>query len=596
MLDPVTLEVVRHRLDSIADEMEVVLLKSAHSSIVKEGLDASSALFDLQGETVAQAAAIPIHLGCLIPAVRAVLGRFPPERMRPGDVYIINDPYSGGTHLPDITLVLPVFYGGRPVALGCTMAHHQDVGGKTPGSIPPDATEIFQEGLRIPPLKLYDAGEPVEPVWEMVRANVRIPEVVLGDLRAQVAAGRVALRRITELMEEMGPETVLDAMQALLEQAEAMTRATLRGIPDGTYTFVDYLDCDGIDMDRPVRIQATVTIRGDECLVDFAGTSPQVRGPFNATPSSALSAVYYMVRAVTDPSIPNNSGCYRPVRVHLPEGSLVNPRPPAPVNSRTATIKRLADVLHGAMVQAIPHRLPAASSGELLVMAMGGVDPLTGRPYVTSELLAGGMGARPSADGIDAIETDVTNCMNIPAEALEMDFPIRIRAWRLRTDSGGAGRYRGGLGVEKVFEVSRGRATFSYRGERHTTRPWGVLGGRAGEGAWASLVRRDGTTTPVPSKAILALEEGDRLVVATAGGGGYGDPLERPPEAVLQDVVDGRVSPRQAREVYGVVVRGDPPYLDAGATARLRRRLRRGGPPALFDRGDSLASAGEGGA
>lgn len=367
-----------------------------------------------------------------------------------------------------------------------------------------------------------------------------------------------------------------------------MVRAKLREIPDGQYRFVDYLDNDGVDLDRRVRIAATVTIRGDEMEVDFTGTDPQVRGPINAVPSATLSAVYFVVKAITDPDIPNNGGCYRPVKVHLPPGTLVNPLPPAAVNARTATIKRICDVLLGALVPALPNRIPAAPGGELLVMNIGGIDPLNGQPYVTSELGAGGMGARPAKDGIDCIETDVTNCMNIPTEAIEMDYPIRIWRANFRVDSGGAGRFRGGLGLDKIFEVIRGEAVFSHRGERHFTAPWGLFGGLPGQRAMATIRRANGAEEPVASKATVRLRAGDRLHIGLAGGAGHGDPLERPPRRVLEDVRDGRVTGGAARELYGVVLDPDGRTVDQAATEALRaeRRAARGPITWRYDRGD----------
>ena len=570
MIDPITLEVIRHRLKSIADEMEMTLLKSAYSSIIKEGLDASTAIFDIHGETIAQGNSIPIHLGSLVPAVRAILDRFPPSTMREGDAYILNNPYHGGTHLPDLTIVAPVIYQGEPVALGCTIAHHQDIGGKTPGSIPPDATEIFQEGLIMPPLKLYEAGRPNETLHEIIKSNVRIPDVVIGDIRAQLAACHVAKTRIAALVDEYDKEIVLDSMRTLLDNSEAATRRVLENVPDGTYSFADYLDNDGIDMDIRPRIQVTVTVKGSDISFDFTGSSPQVKGPFNSPLSSTLSTVYYIVRAITGADISTNSGCFRPIKVTLPDSSIVNPSSPAPVNSRTATVKRITDVLQGALVQAVPDKLPAASSGQLLVMALGGIDPATNRAYVTSELGAGGMGARPNADGIDAVETDVTNCMNIPAESIEMDYPIRIIKSRLWNDSGGAGKFRGGLGLEKVFEVGRGEATITYRGERHTVPPWGLFGGLPGEKSMARIVRKTGEVEEVAPKATLRLREGDQLHIFTAGGAGYGDPLDRDPGPVLQDVLDRRVSMSSALEDYGVVI--NPVTREVDLEATLTRR------------------------
>ena len=591
MVDPITLEVIRHRLKSIADEMLITLVKSAYSSIVKEGLDASTAIFDTGGDTIAQGNSIPIHLGSLVPAVRAILDRYPQSAMKEGDVYILNNPYRGGTHLPDVTIIVPVFHDGAPVAFGCSIAHHQDMGGKTPGSVPPDATEIFQEGLIMPPLKLYEAGVPNETLHEMIRNNVRIPDVVLGDMRAQMAACHVATTRIESLLGEYGLTIFLDSMKALMDHSEAATRKVLEEIPDGAYTFADYLDNDGVDMDVRPKIQVTVTVMGSDITFDFAGSDPQVRGPFNSPASSTVSAVYYIVRAITDASIPTNSGCFRPIKVRLPEASIVNPSSPAPVNSRTATVKRISDVLQGALVQAVPQKLPAASSGQLLVMALGGTDPATGKAYVTSELGAGGMGARPNADGIDAVETDVSNCMNIPGESIETEHPIRIMKSRLWNGSGGAGRFRGGLGLEKVFEVARGETTITYRGERHSLPPWGLFGGRPGWQSRAMVVRKGGgEVEEVASKATLKLFQGDQLHVFTAGGAGYGDPLERDPDLVLQDVLDSRVSPGSARDDYGVVVKADLGFVNLEETGRVReqRKAKQRDSKWTFDLGPEL--------
>src|SRR5262245_54635010 len=371
-IDPVLLEVLRNRLDAIADEMELTLLKSAASPIVKEGLDASAALFNVRGETIAQAAAIPIHLGALQCAAERIVRAFPPEKMREGDAFLLNDPYDGGTHLPDITLAVPVFADGRAVALACTMCHHQDVGGRTPGSVPTDATELYQEGVIIPPTQLFRAGELDENLFALLTRNVRLPEVFTGDLMAQVAAGRLGGLRLRELFVAHGAARVLDYIEELLARAETLTRREIEAIPDGDYAFEDYLDNDGVDLDRRVKIAVTVRVRGSSMTFDFTGTDGQVRGPFNSVPASTLSAVYYAVRAISDPTIPNNGGCFRSLEAVLPEGTVVNPRPPAPVSCRTATIKRIADTILGALVRALPGRMPAANSGTLLVMAFGG--------------------------------------------------------------------------------------------------------------------------------------------------------------------------------------------------------------------------------
>jgi N-methylhydantoinase B len=586
-LDPVLLEVLRNRLEAIADEMELTLLKSAASPIVKEGLDASAALFNIRGETIAQAAAIPIHLGALQCAAQRIVRAFPPERMRDGDAFLLNDPYDGGTHLPDITLAVPVFAEGRAVALACTMCHHQDVGGRTPGSVPTDATELYQEGVIIPPTQLFRAGELDDNLFALLTRNVRLPDVFTGDLMAQVAAGRLGGIRLREMFAAHGTDCVLAYIEELLTRGENLTRREIEAIPDGEYRFEDYLDNDGVELDRRVKIAVTVRVRGSSMTFDFTGTDAQVRGPFNSVPASTLSAVYYAVRAISDPSVPNNGGCFRSVDVVLPEGTVVNPRPPAPVSCRTATIKRIADTILGALVRAMPHRMPAANSGTLLVMAFGGRDPETGRPFVASELAAGGMGARPRKDGIDVIETDVSNCMNIPVESVEMSFPLRIRSAGLWTDSGGAGQFRGGLGLAKVFEATTTDVMVSHRGERFASAPWGLHGGAPGRSAHAFILGKDGTREELPSKKMIVLHPGDQLWEYIAGGAGHGDPLDRDPGLVLADVLDGKVSRESAREAYGVEFTADSAAVDEVRTKECRGALRgqRGPVGWVFDRG-----------
>ncbi len=552
--DPVTLEVLRHRLDCIAEEMETTLLKSSCSPIVKEGLDASASIFTVDGTTLAQACAIPIHLGTLIPAVGEILRAFPAERMQPGDVYFLNDPYCGGTHLPDFAVVMPVFAGQRLIALAATMTHHQDVGGKTAGSVPTDSTEIYQEGLRVPAVQWARAGRFDETLTRILRQNVRIPDIFLGDLHAQVAACKIAAVRLAASAAKLGDNTMLAAFQLLLDRSEAMTREALRQLPRGTWRHVDHLDNDGIDLDQRIRIEVAVTLPGDGSIhFDLTGTSPQVRGPVNCVPSGSLAAACFAVRAVTDPSIPNNGGCFRPISLELPSASLVNPRPPAPVNARTATIKRICGAMLSALAGAAPGRVPAPNSGHLLVMAFGG-QRRNGESFVTGELLAGGSGAGSGFDGVDAIESDVTNCMNLPAEAMELEAPIRINRWSLKTDSGGCGAWRGGLGQIKEFEVLddvEGSLSFSHRGERHFLPAAGMSGGGPGACARSWITRKDGTEETIPSKVVTRLAPGDKLVIETAGGGGYGTPAERNRTALEGDVANGKVSREAAGRDYG---------------------------------------------
>ena len=539
--DAVTLEVVRNKLDGIANEMQSTLLRSSFSPIVKEGLDASASLFTLEGETLAQALAIPIHLATLIPVVRTVIGKFPAGTMREGDIYIMNDPYHGGTHLPDIALVMPVFSRGRPIAFSAAMTHHQDVGGMSPGSVPTNATEIFQEGIRIPPLKYRDAGEVNRTLVDLLTLNVRMPETFMGDLNAQVAACSIGARRVGELAERYGSNHLPAIAQALLGRSERLARRAIERLPDGRFHYVDWLDNDGVALDEPVRIEVTAEIAGDRVCIDFAGTSPQVRGPFNCVPSGAHAGAYFAVIAMTDPSIPINGGCFRPIELRLPEGSIVNPREPAPVNSRTSTIKRIAGAIIGALRQARPEDAPADAAAALHVLAFGGARE-DGSPWVVGELIASGSGASRGKDGVDVIETDGSNCMNLPVEALEMDVPIRMHRSELRPDSGGRGEFRGGLGISREYEVLSGEVVFTHRGERHRRPARGAAGGGPGARAHSVIRRADGAEEVIPSKTLVRLRPGDRVEVNTAGGGGYGEPVARAADRLAADVAGGKVS------------------------------------------------------
>jgi N-methylhydantoinase B len=582
-IDPITLEVFRNRLDAIAQEMQNTLLKSAYSIMLKEGGDCSCAIFSADAETIAPAVSNPIHLAAFLPAARHVLARFPLADMRDGDVFVLNDPYHGGTHIPDIIVMVPIFFAGRVVAIGCSLGHHQDVGGMAPGSMPANATELLQEGFVIPPTRLYAAGEINETFIDILRRNVRTPEQSYGDLMAQVAAGRTAALRITALIERHGLDLFEAVVPALLDHAERLTRAELAKIPEGTYTFTDYVDSDGIDLDRLVPVTVAVTIRNASVHVDFTGTSPQVKGPANCPPGAVLAPVYYAVHALTGASIPGNSGAFRPISVSVPEGSILDPRPPAPVGIRYHTLKRVVDALMGALAPVLPERVPAAPHGSDLCMSWGGIYAATGRNFVYMECTTGGTGATSHCDGVDHMACDIGNASNVPAEAAEIDFPVRIWANRMRTDSGGAGRWRGGLGVERIIELRRGEVIVSHRSDRHMTPPWGLNGGRPGA-RWTTLVRRAGGGSEViPGRMIFRLAAGDRVVGLTGGGGGFGDPQRRPAALVADDVRDGKVSTAAAAAVYGVVCDATG-HVDAEAT-----RLRRAAAPArdlALDRGE----------
>jgi N-methylhydantoinase B/oxoprolinase/acetone carboxylase alpha subunit len=550
VVDPITTEVIRNKLEGIANEMELTLLKSSFSPIVKEGLDTSASLFTVNAETLAQACAIPVHLATLIPTIQAMLRKYPLETMREGDAYILNDPYCGGTHLPDIAIMTPVFHRGRVIAMSATMTHHGDVGGYSPGSLPTNSTEIYQEGLRIPPLKFREAGEYNDTLVTLLRQNTRLPDTLMGDLNAQLAACNVGARRLQELADIYGADLLMAIFEELLDRSEIMTREALRKIPEGTYRYVDTMDNDGIDLDRPIRVEVAVTVKDGTISFDLSGTSAQVKGPMNCVPSGSQAAAYFAVRVLTDPTIPTNGGCFRPVRLNLPPGSLANPIEPAPVNARTSTIKRIATSMVSALAQVLPDRVGAPAAGTLLVVAFGGRQA-DGKRFIVGELIAGGCGAAAGSDGVGVVDTDASNCMNLPAEAMEMEAPIRLHRVALRRDSGGAGEFRGGLGVVREYEILADGVSFTHRGERHFSAAPGLEGGLPGASARSVIRRADGSEEIIPSKALTVLNKGDRVIVETPGGGGYGDPRRR--ARIAEDVADGKVSAEAARAVYGAV-------------------------------------------
>ena len=535
--DPITTEVVRNKLEGIANEMQSTLFRSSFSPIVKEGLDASASLFTIDGETLAQAIALPFHLATLIPIVKKIIEEFQLDQMADKDIYIMNDPYMGGTHLPDIALVMPIFSGGELIAFSAAMTHHQDVGGMSPGSVPTNATEIFQEGIRIPPLKYSDKGVINDTLLKILKLNVRLPDSFEGDLNAQIAACEIGRRRISDLEVRYSAKVLKNIFLDLLNRSESMTRQAIMALPDGTHAYFDYLDNDGIDLDTPIKIEVSVRVMGDSVEIDFSGTSQQVRGPFNLMPSGAYAAAYFAVHALTDPNIPTNGGCFRPIKLLLPEKSIVNPEEPAPVNARTSTMKRVAGCITGALGQFVPERAPADAAGEMLLLAFGG-DRVDGSRYVVGELIASGSGASEGMDGVDVIETDGTNCMNLPVEALEMDVPIRVHKTELNTGSGGSGKFRGGLGLVREYEILHGTVIFTHRGERHSHPARGLMGGESGGKAYSKIQRYDGKEIVIKSKTVETLRIGDRISVQTAGGGGYGRPADRPDYLKKNDVED----------------------------------------------------------
>ncbi|MCR4404291.1 MAG: hydantoinase B/oxoprolinase family protein [Candidatus Acetothermia bacterium] len=547
-IDAVTLEVLRNALVGVAEEMNANLVRTGFSPNIKERRDCSAALFDPRGRLVAQAESIPVHLGAMPFSVRAALERFP--ELAPGDTVVLNDPFAGGAHLPDLTFVTPVFHGQELVALAANRAHHADIGGQAPGSLAGDSTEIYQEGLRLPPVRLWKAGRLDEELLGLILANVRTPEERWGDLRAQFAANETGRRRFLELLDRYGPELLAEALEALLDYSERRMRAALAAIPPGVYEADDSLDGPAAG-GEPVKIRARVTISGDEIAVDFSGSAAQVEGPINAVYAVTASAVYYTVRALTDPDIPPNEGCYRPIRINAPEGTIVNARPPAAVvGGNLETSQRIVDVLIRALAPAMPERAIAACQGTMNNLALGGLDPRTGRAYTFYETIGGGFGARAGKDGLDGVHSHMTNTLNTPIEALEIAYPLRVERYELHEDSGGAGRWRGGLGIRREIRVLGRRARLSLLADRRTSAPYGLFGGEPGE-LGADAVLSNGEWRPIPGRAALVLEPGSVVRIETPGGGGYGDPRERERALILRDLREGRLSRARAIESYG---------------------------------------------
>ncbi|ELY44742.1 hydantoinase B/oxoprolinase family protein [Natronorubrum tibetense] len=538
-IDPVTLEVLRNQLESVAEEMGQTLIRGAYSPNIKERRDCSTALFDAEGRMIAQAEHIPVHLGAMPAAVDAVLEYDP----KPGDVFVLNDPFTGGTHLPDVTMVSPIApqtsgdhdagaASDDPEIVGFAVsrAHHADVGGMTPGSMPAGAREIYQEGLRLPPTRLVEGGERREDVQSLILANVRNPTERRADLRAQLAANERAEERLSALFDEHGRETVVSGFDAVIDYSRERISDEIAALPDGTYEATDLLEGDGIT-DGDIEIRVSVTVDGDAIDVDFSGTAGQLEGNLNAPIAVAKSAVYFVVRCITDPEIPPNHGCYEPVKVHAPEGSLLNPNPPAAVvGGNVETSQRVTDVVFTALAGAAPERVPAQGQGTMNNLTIGARDG----SFTYYETIGGGFGARAGRDGMDGVQVGMTNTLNTPIESLETEYPLRVERYALRPDSGGEGRFRGGLGLDRTVTVEAD-ATVSLLTERRRHAPKGVAGGQNGA-TGENLI--DGES--VPAKTTVDVEAGTTVSVRTPGGGGHGEPSERDDSALEDDRSAGK--------------------------------------------------------
>ena len=564
--DAATFEVVKNSLYAVAEEMKVVLAKTAYSPILKVAGDYSCGVFDARGNMVAQGPDLPIHLGSMPDAVRAVTQAWGDD-IGPGDTFIHNDPYFGGSHLPDVNVVTPAFVGdgdgGADTLLGfcCVRAHWPDVGSATPGSYGA-VTEVYGEGLRLPPVRIQRAGVVNRDVEDIIFTNVRTPAERRGDLRAQIAANRRACERLATLAGKYGTETLARIMQEVMDYSETMMRGLLREAPDGEGSYEDFLDGDGIlapgaNRDETFSIRLRVVKRGARLTVDFAGSDPQVAGPMNAPLSVTASGVYAALKTAMDSGgvVPPNSGAWRPIEVLAPQGSVVNATYPAPVVYANHEIShRVCDMVFGALASFMPDRVMACSQGTSAVLALGGVDYRTGERYVSYESVKGGFGARPDRDGINAIASGISNTMNTPVEIIEMSFPVRVEEYALRPDSGGAGRFRGGLGARRTWRVLERDTRATVCCERTKSAPFGIEGGAAGAPARISVVEPDGAERVLNSKGSFDAPAGSLVVFDVPGSGGYGPPVERDPARLREDLSDGYVTPEGAKRDYGVEV------------------------------------------
>ncbi len=569
-LDPITLAVVKSGLDAIVDEMAYTVIRTARSEIIKDVMDYSAALCDAQGRMVAQAKTIAQHLGAVPDAMASVRAQFDGD-LAPGDVVIMNDPYEGGMHLPDVFMFMPIFHDGALQAFAVVIGHQTDMGGRVAGSNASDSTEIYQEGLRIPPVKFYERGTRSRTVARIIEKNVRVPERVLGDLGAQYAACKVGEREFVKLLRRYGTATALGYLDELLDYAERLTRAEIARWTPGRYTFTDHLDDDGFS-DTPIPLTVTLTVAGGRLTCDYTGSSPQVRAALNSTLSFTKSCTYLSVRSVLRQDVPNNAGVFRCIDVIAPEGSILNPRLPGACAARALTGYRLLDVVLGALAQVVPDRVPAAGEGGNTVLSIGGYTPQR-RPFVIVDMICGAWGGRPDKDGIDAITNPSQNMSNTPVEVLEAQHPIRIDEYALIPDSGGAGRYRGGLGLARQYTLLNPEATLQLRSDRMKFLPYGLAGGRPARPT-RNILNPAREARLMPGKFGITLRAGDTIRHEQPGGGGFGDPLTRDPAAVAADARAEKVTVAHAREAYGVVL--DPVTLAVDPDATRAEREARG--------------------
>ncbi|MGE0415281.1 MAG: hydantoinase B/oxoprolinase family protein [Acetobacteraceae bacterium] len=572
MPDPITEELFRNAISAIGDEMVLTIYRTAYSGVLKNIMDYSAAICDSEGRLVAQGLSLPGHL-CSIPeALRAVLRTFGDD-IHPGDIFINNDPYDGGMHLPDIFVFRPLFADGRVIAYAATICHHTDVGGRVPGSNASDSTEIYAEGLRIPPLKLHERGEPNRTLLRMIERNVRLPGRVFGDLRSQLAACEIASRGMADLVARYGAEDVRALMVAMMDYSERLTRHCLRELPDGEATFTDWIDDDQIDVGVPIPLVCTIRKHGDTMEVDWTGSAPQVKGAINNTWSYTAAMSFTAVKSVLSINMPNNDGVFRPIRVIAPEGTITNGKLPAACAARGLTGFRGTDCAFGALAKLYPDRVFAASDGGNTGLTIGGYDKDL-NPFIYVDFISGAWGGRPWADGLDGNTCMFANMASFSVEVIEAENPLEVLDYEFVPDTGGAGKFRGGMSQRKTWRMLADEGILQVRADRQTHRPYGLQGG--GPGAFGVNMLDPGLPTEqkLHAKLTMTLRKGQIFRHDLPGAGAWGDALERDLDLVARDLRDGLVTIAAAERDYGVVARGDPPVIDAAATEVLRTRLR----------------------
>lgn len=568
--DPVTLEIVKNALASIADEMALVVLRSAYSPIVRDSMDYSTAVCDGNGKLISQGLTNPIHLGSFPSVMKHVLARFGGS-MRPGDGYITNDPYgAGGMHLPDVYLIRPVFKDGAVEGFVCILVHQADIGGLAPGSMAMHATEIFQEGLRIPLVRLFDGGVMDETVAAFLAANSRMPEEVMGDLRAQIAACTSGEQEFSRLLDKYGASTFRAIVNELHDYSEEIVRSAIAAMPDGRYEAVDWIDGLG-ETGGPVRFQVAVTVDGDEIEIDWTGTSPQVEGAINGPVAVTWSLAFAAVRCAVGVAVPNCEGFTRPIRLIAPEGTVVNPRPFAACAARGIMAYRMLDTLFMAFAQIVPERIPATGEGGPSAVSLSGFE--AGRRWLMTEGVLGSWGGRSEREGIDGLTNPAAGITNMPVELVEARYPLRIERYGFALNSSGAGRRRGGMAMVRSYRILSDRAQLTVRSDRRVHHSPGLFGGLPGAPS-LNILERDGRSDllPVMPMRTLELKRGDLFTHYAAGAGGYGSPLDREPQRVADDVADGRITADFARDVYGVIVTAQGAF-DEVASLERRREL-----------------------